>query len=88
MLPSSLQKWGQDLANCTDADLRLECYRISQKLAQLIHKDVCNKEGLFYYGPVKPNKKEIEDRLELQRDVRDFMTLGGIRPFPPKSSQK
>jgi hypothetical protein len=28
MLPSNVQNWAQDLANSTDADLRLEFYRI------------------------------------------------------------
>jgi hypothetical protein len=88
MLPASLQKWCQDLANASDADLRLEFYRIQQKIAQVIHKDVCGKEGIFYYGPVPPTKQEIESRLEMQGDDRAFNTLGGILPFLPRSSQK
>ena len=83
MLPSSLPKWGQDLANVSDTDLRLELYRIQEKLAQLI-----NKEGMFYYGAAPPTKEEIESRLEMQSDDRPFNTLGGVLPFPPRSSQK
>jgi hypothetical protein len=65
MLPSNVQKWAQDLANCIDADLRLEFYRIQWKLPQLIHKDVCNKEGMFYGGDRPPTRQEVEDRLEI-----------------------
>ena len=84
MLPSSLQKWGHDLANCTDADLRLEFYRIQQKLARIEHKDVCTTGGLFFYGLKPPSNKEIETRLLASRDDRPFNTLEGVRPFPPK----
>ena len=59
---SSLQKWGKDLSNVGDADLRQGFCRIQQNIAQLIHKDVHSKEELFYYSVAPPTTKEIEDR--------------------------
>jgi hypothetical protein len=84
LLPSSLQEWRKDFANAPDADVHLEIYRIQQKIAQIIHRDVCCREGVFYYGPIPPTNTEIEARLEMQGDGRPFNTLQGIRPFPPK----
>ena len=82
-LTSSLAKWGQYLANITDRDLRQEIYRIQDKIAQLIHTDVLNKEGMFYYGPRPPTKDDIKVCLDLQRDGRKFNTLEGVLLFPP-----
>ena len=83
MLPSSLQTWAKDMANYDDADLRLEFCRIQQKIAQLIQKDVCHKEGMFYYGLAPPRNDDIKTLLEMQGDDRGFNTLNGIHPFPP-----
>jgi hypothetical protein len=75
--------------NASNADVRVEIYRIQKKIAQIIHKDVCSREGVFYYGSIPPTKAEIESRLEMQGDGRAFNTLQGIRSFPPKpKSQK
>jgi hypothetical protein len=52
--PSNLTTWLMDFANCSEEDFRFELYRIHHKLGQLIRKDVCSSEGLFYSGPVKP----------------------------------
>jgi hypothetical protein len=84
LLPSSLQEWRKDFANASNADVCLEIYRIQQKIAQIIHRDVCSIEGVFYYGPIPPTNTEIEARLEMQDDGRPFNMLQGIRPFPPK----
>jgi hypothetical protein len=87
-LLSSLQEWRKDFANASDADVRLEIYRIQQKIAQIIHRDVCSREGVFYYSPIPPTNTEIEARLEMQGDGRPFNTLLGIHPFPPKPKSK
>ena len=88
LLPSSLRAWRPDLANGRDDDLRLEISRIQQKIAQLIMKDVCSKEGICYHPLPLPTNAEIEDRLEMQCDHMKFNTLGGVRMVPPRSSQK
>jgi hypothetical protein len=89
LLPSSLQNWCKDFANTSDVEVRLEIYRIKQKIVQIIHRDVCSREGVFYYGPIPPTNTEIEACLETQGDGRAFNTLQGIRPFLPKpKSQK
>jgi hypothetical protein len=74
--------------NASDADVQLEIYRIQQKIAQIIHRDVYSTEGVFYYDPIPPTNTKIEARLEMQGDGRTFNTLQGIRPFPPKPKSK
>jgi hypothetical protein len=74
--------------NASNADARVEIYRIQKQIAQIIHKDVRNREGVFYYGPIPPTKAEIESRLEMEGDGRAFNTLQGIRPFPSKLRAK
>ena len=88
--PADLKKrWSSDLANATDREIRLEFYRIQQKLAQVIKEDVITKAGTFYYGFTLPTNAEIEDRLDMQGDYRVFNTRDGIHPFPPiKPSDK
>ena len=84
-LPCKLTRLQKDFANySTDADVRREFYRIQQKLAQLICKDVLRSEGLFYYGPSVPSNWAVEERLRQQGDNREFMTYQGFLPFPPK----
>lgn len=87
-LPADLQRWRKDLANAPPEDIRQEFGRIQQKIAQLIHRDLCAKEGIFYYGPRAPSNDEIATLLELQKDDRPFNTLGGVRPLPARPSQK
>ena len=65
-------------------DVRDEFHLIHQKIAMIIQKDVCSKEGLFYYGDVPPSNEEIATRLDVQGDERPFNTLKGVLPFPPK----
>ena len=87
-LPASLRAYRPDLANAKDADLRQELLRVQAKISNIINCDVCKKEGLFYHPTPHPTNGEILDRLAMQGDHRPFMTLGGVRPFPPLSSQK
>jgi hypothetical protein len=69
--------------NASNADVQLEIYRIQQKIVEIIHKDVCSREGVFYYSPIPPINVDIEARY------RAFNMLQGIRPFPLKlKSQK
>ena len=65
-------------------DVRDEFRLIEQKIAMIIQKDVCSKEGLFYYGDVPPSNEEIATRLDVQCDERPFNSLKGVLPFPPK----
>ena len=82
-LPCKLTRLQKDFANySTDADVRREFYRIQQKFARVICKDVLQPEGLFYYGPV-PSNRAMEKILRKQEDYREFRTLEGFRPFPP-----
>ena len=84
LLPTNLQRRGEDLANATDEELRAEFARIQQTICTIIHKDVCTTGGLFFYGLKPPSNKEIETRLLASRDDRPFNTLEGVRPFPLK----
>ena len=49
----------------TDADVRREFYRIQQKLAQVICRDVLSSEGLFYYGPVPSDEGLTRQCLQI-----------------------
>jgi hypothetical protein len=60
--------------------------RVQQILAQIIYKDVCHMEGVFYYGPISPSNADIESFLEMQGDDRVFNTLHGVLPLPLRSS--
>lgn len=84
LLPASLQKRGQDLANAPDAEVRAEWRIIQRQIATIIQHDVCTAGGLFFYGHMRPTNADIESRLEACRDRRTFNTLEGVRPFPPK----
>jgi hypothetical protein len=84
-LPSHIDRWGQDLANSSDEDLRLEFYRIQQSLGTIICKDVARSDGMFFGG--NPDRSEISDRLELQGDEQPFNTIGGMRLFPVRSNR-
>ena len=83
MLLDSLQQWRKDLVNVEDGDLRMEFYRVQQKIADVIFNDVCKKEGMFFNSFVLPSNDEIRTRLEMQRDGRAFNTKDGVLPFPP-----
>jgi hypothetical protein len=80
ILPSHVHKWGQYLETSSDGDLKLEFYHIQQKLAPIIYKDVYKSDGIF--GGGNPDRREVEDCLEIQGDDRPLNTLGGLRPFP------
>ena len=83
-LPCNLTRLQMDFAKySTDADVRREFYRIQQKLAQVICRDVLSSEGLFYYRPI-PSNRAVEERLRQQGDNREFMTYQDFLPFPPK----
>ena len=73
---SHVHKWGKELANASDSDIRLEFYRIQQKVASIICRDVYPTDGMFFGGI--PMRLEAEDRLALQRDYRSFPKLGDI----------
>jgi hypothetical protein len=80
--PYSLTTWVRDFANYSEEHFRLDLYHIQHKLGQLIWKDVCSSEGLFYFGPIKLSQWQIEEICHLQGDHWDFMTIDGLRPFP------
>jgi hypothetical protein len=88
LLPISLQEWCKHYVNASDADVHLEIYRIQQKIAQIIHRDVYSREGVFYYDPIPPTNKKIEARLEMQGDGRPFNTLQGIPPLPAETEEQ
>ena len=71
------------MANVEDADLRMEFYRIQQKIADVVFNDVIKKEGIFFNSFVLPSNEEIRTRLDMQRDDRPFNTKNGVLPFPP-----
>jgi hypothetical protein len=63
--PSSLTTWATDFANYSEEDFRLELYHIQHKLGQLLWKEVCSSEGLFYFGRVKSSQWKIEELCHL-----------------------
>ena len=71
-----LHKWGKQLADCSDEDIRAEFYRIQQKLATIIYRDVYLSDGMFHEAI--PTKPEVDDRLVLQSDPRPFKKLGEL----------
>jgi hypothetical protein len=86
VVPSDAHKWGKDLANTSDTNLRSEFYRIQQMLASVICKDVCRTDGMFYGSA--PSRQEVAVLLELQGDTRPFNAIGGYLPFPARSKSR
>ena len=84
-LPANLRHWATKLAEIEDADLMEDFWRIQNQICLCIHEDVMTRGGTFHWGRAQTNR-EIEERLELQRDDRTFMTREGCRPLPKRST--
>lgn len=84
LLPSDLQNKSTNMAETSDAYIRAQFRRIQRKICTIIHSDVTTRGGTFFPGHLPPSNHDIQTRLLVQRDMRTFNTLEGIRPFPPK----
>ena len=84
LLPASLQRRSKDIANGSDAEVRAEFRHIQRKLSTIIHEDVVTKGGLFFNDGIPPSNDEIESRLAAANEDREFNSLQGVLPFPPK----
>lgn len=84
-LPQSLKQWRPNLCDTKDPfALPAEFGRIQQTIATIIQMDVICKDGIFSNGLREMSNKVIEGILAAQCDERPFVTLDGVRPFPPK----
>lgn len=84
-LPANLRHWATKLAAIEDADLMEDFWRIQTQICLCIREDVQTNGGTFHWGIALTNS-EIEERLEMQRDTRTFMTREGVLPFPKRST--
>jgi hypothetical protein len=84
-LPANLRPWAKKFAAINDADLMEDFWRIQTQIAQVIHEDVDSTGGVMHCGIALTNR-EIEGRLDRQRDTRTFMMREGVRPFPARTT--
>jgi hypothetical protein len=80
-----MQKWGTDLTNGTDDQLREEFARIQRMIATILFQDVIRR-GRIFHQMKQLNKDNIETVLKMSRDFRPFNSLEGYRPFPPRQN--
>jgi hypothetical protein len=76
---ADILQWAKKLGNIPDHRLRAEFYHIQRELAQIIMKEVVEKTGMFYQGPV--SRVDVRTQLAAQRlDLNPFTQLGDILP--------
>ena len=83
-LPSSLRGWAERLAQIDDDNLREDFFRIQTQISEIIQHDVMQSGGTLHYSRGLP-KGEIEERLQMQADIRTWTTKEGFKPFPAPS---
>ena len=83
-LPCSLRGWAERLAQIDDDNLREDFFRIQTQISKIIQHDVMQTEGTLHYSRGLP-KREVEERLQMQADIRTWTTKDGYKPFPPPS---
>ena len=90
-LPRDLQQWAMERQSIKDRNIRQDFFTIQEEIAEILHQQVMKTGGIFY-GGTQPCNSEIDKRLALQGDGRDFMTLakGARAGFinPPKNPLK
>jgi hypothetical protein len=84
-LPANLRQWAEKFAAIDDVDLMEDFWRIQSQIAQVLHEDVKSTRGVMHCGVALTNR-EIEERLNRQRDTRTFMTREGVRLFPARTT--
>jgi hypothetical protein len=84
-LPVNLWQWAEKFAAIDDADLIEDFWRIQTQIVQVLHEDVNLTGGVMHCGIALTNR-EIEERLNRQRDTRTFMTREDVRPFPTRTT--
>jgi hypothetical protein len=84
LLPEGLKRKFKNMADTTDRVLKEKWARIQQIICTIIHQDVCNRYGAFFYGHTLPSNEQIELHLDMSREDMPFNSLEGCRPFPKK----
>ena len=56
------------------SNIRQAFFTIQEEMSELLHCQVMKSGGQFYGGN-NPRNKDIDERLVMQGDARDFMTL-------------
>jgi hypothetical protein len=84
-LPANLRPWAEKFAAINDADLMEDFWRIQTQIAQVLHEYV-DSTGEVMHCDVALTNREIEGRLDRQRDTRTFMTREGVRLFPTRTT--
>ena len=85
-----LQVWAKDRWGKTQgSNIRQAFFTIQEEMSELLHVQVMKSGGQFYDGN-NPHNKDIDERLVMQGDGRDFMTLakGGRAGFINAPSKK
>jgi hypothetical protein len=72
-LPSALRGWAEKLARIDDDDLREDFHATQVKLSHIIVEDVITGGGLLHQGRALC-KRDIEERLKVQGDIRTWRT--------------
>lgn len=74
-----IRSWAEAFGTVPDDQIQDDFYRIQQKIASIIMKDVLEENGMFYGGPI--SRADVRTRIALQRqDTRPFTKLGDILP--------
>jgi hypothetical protein len=74
-----IRSWAEAFGTMSDDQIRADFYRIQQKIASIIMKDVLEENGVFYGGPI--SRADVQTCIALQRqDRRPFTKLGDILP--------
>jgi hypothetical protein len=84
-LPANLRQWAEKFGAIDDADLMEDFWRNQTQIVQVLHEDVNSTGGVMHCGVALTNR-EIEERLNRQRDTRTFMTREGMCPFPARTT--
>jgi hypothetical protein len=88
-----LEVWAQERWKSTyPSNIRQAFFTIQEEMAEILHVQVTRSGGQFYGGN-NPRNKDIDERLVMQGDARDFMTLAkgtrtGFINLPSKKASK
>ena len=77
-LPRDLQKWATERQTNTerslDRSIMQDFFTILEEISEILHQQVMKTGGIFY-GGTPPRNSAIDERLAMQGDGRDFMTM-------------
>ena len=74
-LPKDLQVWAeQRKQSVQDRNIRQDFFAIQEEISEILTTQVIRSGGMFY-GGTSPRNSAIDERLAMQGDGRDFMTM-------------